>query len=74
MIITKKITLKKLGKSRPFICNGEHCNKKLGEIELATGYLYQQSRRWHFSNVIIEAIITCQCGWQTHYKAENFKE
>lgn len=73
MIISKKIDVVKIKNARPFHCNGQHCHKKLGEIDPVTGYLYQQSKRWHFSNVIIDGWIQCQCGWRVHYEAKNFK-
>jgi len=57
-----------------FNCNGDNCSKKLGEIDPSTGYLHQQSKRWHFANMIKNGTVRCQCGWTFEYKNEDFKQ
>ena len=74
MINTSKIKIQKVPGAVVFLCNGERCRKKLGEIDPSTGHLHQQSNRWHFRTEIVEGYIECQCGWHTHYKAEDFKQ
>jgi len=74
MTICKKIELVGIKDAIDFNCNGSNCSKKLGEIDPETGYLYQQSKRWHFMNIIKQGIIRCQCGWQFEYKYQDFKQ